>query len=350
MKKKKIGVIISCYNHVNYIEQAINSILDQTYKDFEIYAADDASNDGTKELLLQFENDIKEIHLFEDNQGERNTFLAERVDNEFTALINSDDYWHEEKLEKQINYMQTHPDCAACFSWCRQVNDKGEKIQGIAAFQQTNRSAEEWIQYMYYNGNCLAHPSVLIRTSIYKKLNYNSYKAFRQIPDFQIWVELLLKDNIHIIEEELMSFRWHSSDLSTNVSAVTNENIARHLNEECYMWYETIANMNNEFFLKAFKDNLIINDSITTEEIMCEKFFLLASSKNDYIRQAAIFYFYDIFKIKSVQECFHIKYKFSKKDFYKFETEIGYGKLFLDVVEKKQIMREMVQCIINANL
>lgn len=349
MANKKVGVVIPCYNHVNFVEQAIDSVLSQTYQDFDVYVADDASTDGTNEKIIQYDETLREIHLFEENQGGQSKFLLSRVDNEYTALLNSDDFWHEDKLEKQISYMESNPDCAACFTWCRQVNEQGEDINGIEAFQQTNRTSEEWLRYFYEKGNCLAHPSILIRTNIYRELLDNSYKAFRQIPDFQMWVKLILKEKIHIIEEELMSFRWHSSGKSTNVSSVTPENLARSQNEECYMWYETIADMEDNFFKSAFHDLLINKNAHTQEEIKCEKFFLLVRAREELDRQAAIFYFYDIFKDKRVQECFIERYGFGKKDFFQLEIEIGSAKQYLDGVKNRQIMREMGQCIIDAN-
>ncbi len=349
MEKKKVGVIIPCYNHVEFVEQAINSILSQTYQDFDVYAADDASNDGTKEKLLKYDDKLREIHLFDENQGEQIPFLVSRVDNEYTALLNSDDFWREDKLEKQVRYLDEHPDCAACFTWCSQVDDNGKSIREKVPFQQKNRSSEEWIRYFYENGNCLVHPSILIRTGIYRKLINNRNQGFWQIPDFQMWVELVQKEKIYVLEEELMCFRWHSSAKSTNVSAPTVENDARHQNEECYMWYETIGNMDDEYFKRAF-DNMLINPSAhEQEELMCEKFFVLSRARMNLIRQAAVFYFYDIFKNKKVQECLLNQYGFGKKDFFQLEMGIGSAKMHLDSEEKKRIMREIGQCIIDAN-
>jgi glycosyltransferase involved in cell wall biosynthesis len=349
MEKKKVGVIISCYNHVNYVEQAINSVLYQTYQDFEVYAADDASSDGTREKLLQFDDKLKEIHLFDVNEGGQAIFLLGRVENKYTALLSSDDFWYEDKLEKQVRYLDENPDCAACFTWCKQINNQGEKINVTVPFNQKNRKPEEWMRYFYQSGNCLVHPSILIRTDIYRRLVDKHNRAFRQIPDFHMWVELVQKKKIHIIEEELMSFRWHSSESTMNVSALTFENDARHLNEECYMWYETIANMDNEYFKRAFQDMLINPSAQQPQELMCEKFFVLSRARLELIRQAAVFYFYDIYKDKMVRDCFLNKYGFSNLDFYQLETQIGSAKLYLDSEEKKQIMREMGQCIIDAN-
>lgn len=327
---KKVGVILPCYNHENFVEQAINSILSQTYKSFDIYAADDASSDGTRDKLLQYDDQIREIHLFDENQGGQTMFLLNRVDNEYTALLNSDDFWHKEKLEKQVHYLEQHPDCAACFTWCNHVNQEGVILSETSVFHQKNKTSPEWIRYFYENGNCLAHPSILIRTDIYKELRSINNNAFRQLPDFYMWIKLLSTYKIHIIEEELISFRWHSSAQSTNVSADTLENSARYTNEECYIWYKTIANMEPELLKSAFGDMLFNQNPRTAEEIKCEKFFLLVRALKEHTRQAAIFYFYDIYTDQKVQNCFKELYSFGRKDFFQLETEIGSAKLFID--------------------
>lgn len=349
MTKKKVAVIMSSYNHVDYIEKAVESILSQTFQDFDLYIADDASTDGTAEKLLKYEDKIDELHLFDYNVGGQVYFLMDRVENQYTALLNSDDYWDNDKLEKQVAYMDANPDCAACFTWARQVNEQDEIINGIEAFNQRNRPSKEWMKYFYEEGNCLAHPSILIRTGIYKELLNNSYKAFRQLPDFQMWINLVSKERIHILEEELMSFRWHGTSNVTNVSASSSENFARHYNEECYMWYETIKEMDEKFFLSAFEHMLINKNAMTSEEIKCEKFFLLVRAREELTKQAAVFYFYEIYRDKKVEECFNTNYGYNLKNFYQLELEIGSAKQYLNNINNKQIMREMGQCIIDAN-
>ena len=84
--------------------------------------------------------------------------------------------------------------------------------------------------------------------------------------------------------------------------------------------------------------------------IQCEKFFVLARCREEFYRQAAVFYFYDIFNDRDVQECFKQHYNFSKKEFYEFETKIGYAKIFLDNEEKKKLMQEIGQSIISLNM
>ncbi len=346
---KKVGVIIPCYNHEDYIGEAIESIFNQTYKDFDIYVADDASNDRSVNIIEQYEDKIKEFHVFDVNQGGQVKFLVSRVDNMYTALLNSDDFWDSTKLEKQVAYMEANPDCAACFTWAKQVNQNGEQIEGINAFQQHNRTSHEWMLYFYNSGNCLAHPSVLIRTELYRELLKNSYKAFRQLPDYQMWVKLVQTNTIHVIEEPLMSFRWHGKNGTTNVSSASPDNFARHYNEECYMWYETIRDMDKNFFIKAFDSMLINGDASSEEEIKCEKFFVLVRAKEDFTKQAAVFYFYDIYKDIRVQETFESIYDFTKKDFYQLELTLGHAKIYLENIKTKNLMREMGQCIIDAN-
>jgi len=113
MIKNKVSVIMPCYNHEDFVEQAIESVLNQSYNKFNFYIADDSSTDKSVEKILQYENQVDEIHLFDKNMGGLVRFLITRVDTEYVALLNSDDFWEKDKLEKQIEYMETHADCAA---------------------------------------------------------------------------------------------------------------------------------------------------------------------------------------------------------------------------------------------
>lgn len=98
----KVTIIMSAYNHEDYIESAIRSVLNQTYKNYKFIVADDASTDHTANVILKYQDDIDEIHLYDNNSGHGRgrTFILQ-ADTEYTAIISSDDFWEQQKLEKQ---------------------------------------------------------------------------------------------------------------------------------------------------------------------------------------------------------------------------------------------------------
>src|SRR6056297_1237246 len=107
----KISVVIPTYNRAKFITTAINSVLDQTYRDFEIIVVDDGSTDQTQEKLESYGGRITN-HSYTPNRGvsyARNRGI-ELARGEYIAFLDSDDYWKPEKLQKQFEFFQLHPD------------------------------------------------------------------------------------------------------------------------------------------------------------------------------------------------------------------------------------------------
>lgn len=325
MGDKRVTVVMSTYNHEDYVEDAIESILNQTYRDFVFLVADDASTDGTVDKLMKYEDKVDEIHLFDINSGYSRCYpLILESQTEYIALMNSDDEWMPTKLEKQVEYLDTHPDVAACFTAANVTDESG--FFNSQLFANQNRSKEEWFFLFWAGGNQLAHPSVLIRADIYKEL-WRGISVFRQLPDYYMWLRLVQKYEIHVLEEQLIRFRFHttSDGKSENVSYQSIENNLRGFMEGSFIWYELFKNMDDDFFKKAFSSIMINPDATTREELACEKYFVLSVSPLIDVQQAATMFFYDVFRDELSMLVLAERYNFTEKLFYKREIETGLG-------------------------
>ena len=149
-------------------------------------------------------------------------------------MMHSDDIWVPEKIRMQVIYLENHPECAACFTGCMLFDNEGNDL-GNGPFMMMNKKKEEWFRYFYEYGNCLSHSSILIRRDIYMKILGRNTIRFRQLPDFEAWINLVQKSEIHIIEKELTRFRWHTIGNYINTSAPSQENFFRNLVEESYI-------------------------------------------------------------------------------------------------------------------
>lgn len=330
--ENRVTVVMPAYNHEEYIEKSIESVLNQTYKRFKFIVADDASTDNTVEKILKYEDVIDEIHLYDNNSGYgRNLELARKFNTTYTAIINSDDCWEPQKLEKQVAYMDEHPECGACFTWCNEVDDEG-KSTDVQVFQVQNRSKEEWMLHFWKNGNCLAHPSILIRTELYQQLSRSNIGMFRQLPDFYMWLHLIQEWEIHVIEENLVKFCHHKN--KQNVSAFTSINCIRTDLENEYIWYKVMKEMDNGYFKKAFQSMFINPRAVSKEELICEKFFILCISPVMATQSAAVLYFYDVFENPDYYNVLCKKYGYTDKMFYDQEMQIGKGKYQLNLLQE----------------
>ena len=279
MDNPKISVIIH-NNHEKYIGQAIEKFLSQSFKDIEILIADDCSKDNSKEVIEKYKDDRIRTFYLEENLGAVPLldFLISQAKCEYFALLNSDDYWLPGKLELQYRVLEANPDLGACFTWADIIDENGrvlttDDVPYADVFKQRNKSQGKWLQFFFFNSNCLCHPSILIKKCIYNELG--SYKRYlRQIPDYEMWIRLIKHYPIHIIEKSLVVHRRLLTD-NGNSSAETMENAIRGRNELCLVYDTFFDDMSDEVFREGFSENFLFMNADTHEEFVCEQAFLV---------------------------------------------------------------------------
>jgi glycosyltransferase involved in cell wall biosynthesis len=208
-----VSVVIPSYNHEKYVGEAIASVLNQTYQDFEIIITDDGSTDGTVQEIQKFKDPRIRLYCLEKNQGQ---FVAmrkciEEATGEYVAVLNSDDAFLPTKLKKQVEHLDAHPELAAVFTYAAIIDDDGNDFTDKThfyynIFKQPNRTRHEWLNYFFYKGNCLCHPSVVIRSECHKTIGHYE-ERFGLLADLDFWVRLCLKREIYVIPENLVKFR-----------------------------------------------------------------------------------------------------------------------------------------------
>lgn len=247
----KVSVLLSSYNHANYLKKSIDSILNQTYSDFELIIVDDCSSDNSWNVIKSYKDKrIRKIR-HKTNKGSILTReLVESFNGEYFAVAHCDDYWEKTKLEKQVKFLEKHLEIAACFTYVKLVDENDNEIGDVVYtnFNVENRSRFEWLNYFFYYGNCLCHPSILIRKSVQLKCNLFSY-ALKSLPDFYRWVKLCLYYDIYIYPEKLTNFRIRRGGLNT--SGYRYDNIVR-CTFEITKILELYEKLDDESFVKVF--------------------------------------------------------------------------------------------------
>ena len=130
-QKPLISVITPSYNAEEFIEKTIQSVLNQTFSDWEMIIADDCSTDGTRDILKRYEEDDERIHaiFLKENQGAaaaRNAALS-KAEGRYVAFLDSDDVWKAEKLDKQLAFMRKHQH-AFTFTAYELISQDGEPL------------------------------------------------------------------------------------------------------------------------------------------------------------------------------------------------------------------------------
>jgi sugar O-acyltransferase (sialic acid O-acetyltransferase NeuD family) len=218
----EVSVIMAAYNHEKYVAHSIKSVLSQTYKDFEFIIIDDGSNDGTAQEIARFDDPRIKATFSAHNAGmiftkNKGIDLAE---GRYIAIINSDDAYMPDKLQKQVDFLNSHPGYGAVFTDAQIIDDDGLAFTDknhfyFSIFTQPNRSRYEWLRRFFYEGNCICLPSVMIRRECYDVVGRPDSRL-HQLPDLDLWVRLCFKYDIHIMEEKLTQFRVRDNEANAS--------------------------------------------------------------------------------------------------------------------------------------
>lgn len=209
MSNPRISVILPAYNAAQYIEQAIESILNQTFADFELIILNDGSTDNTPEIIKRYADADKRI-VFVDNKVNQGLIavLNQGLDmarGEFIARMDSDDISLPQRFEKQVAYLEAHPD----------VGVLGTLIQGFGKFNLPGIQIPVVTALDLLKDSYVAHPSVMIRKSILDKYNLRYNPDYKHCEDLELWARMIFLTKIHNIMEVLLMYRITGNNIST---------------------------------------------------------------------------------------------------------------------------------------
>ena len=320
----KVSVIIASYNHEDYVGEAIQSVLDQSFQDFEIVIVDDASTDKSVERIKKFKDKRIKLIISELNKGQFATtnqaILASK--GKYISILNSDDAYFPDKLERQVKFLEAHPMYAAVFSEAHLIDDKGNNFTDkthfyFGIFKQPKRDRFEWLRYFFYHGNALCHGSSLVRRSSHNKIGlYNEILA--QVADLDLWIRICLKQDVFVIKKELVKFRVRENQ--KNMSGVNLTNTNRFLWEyqlvlQHYLSIDTISTL-----LRIFPE---VKNDFNKLKAPLISFYIaqLALKVNDspsFVHQHfALDIFYDLLKSAARAQTLQKDYSFNISDFIK---------------------------------
>jgi glycosyltransferase involved in cell wall biosynthesis len=253
-----VSVIIPAYNHERFIKECIQSVLDQTFQDFEIVITDDASSDRTVEIIKGFDDERIKLFKHTENQGASvaANHCITHATGKYIAMLSSDDAWYPEKLEIQVKYLDKHPEIGVVFGKVDWVDETGQIIKAKSfpyadVFNVENRSRLEWLRHFFYKGNCLCHPCSLVRRECYTEIGMLN-PSFANIPDFDLWIRLCLRYEIYILDQKLIRFRRMTNE--ENASGDTNTGRVRNRFEHRHTLDHYLKIASPEDFLRVFPE------------------------------------------------------------------------------------------------
>lgn len=212
VKTPKISVLMSAYNSEKYVAEAIESILNQTFKDFEFIIVNDGSTDKTAEIIAQYAKSDKRIK-FIDNKNNAGIVAAlnqglDFCNGEYIARMDSDDISLPERFAKQVKYMDGHPECGACSTWAEKFGPNITKDR-ILTYMPTVKL----LDFVLY-GDRVLNPGSMVRRSVLVENNIKYKSEYKYAEDYAFWVEVCKHAEIHNLQEILLKYRWHNNNVS----------------------------------------------------------------------------------------------------------------------------------------
>lgn len=211
MEKKLISIIMPTYNCAKFIGRTIESVINQTYDNWELIIVDDCSKDNTEEVVKEYIKKDERINYykFETNQGAAmaRTESMKRAKGNYMAFLDSDDLWYKDKLEKQLKFMIDNNYNFTCTAY-EQI-DEEDKLIGKTI--KTKVKAD-------YNRILLDCP-VGNSTVMYNVDELGKFEVpnIRKRNDDALWLQIIKKaKNIYGMNDVLMQYRIRSNSISSN--------------------------------------------------------------------------------------------------------------------------------------
>ncbi|HVE23090.1 MAG TPA: glycosyltransferase [Acidocella sp.] len=259
MSEPLVSVVMGTYNHAPFVAEAIRSVLAQDFTDYEFLIADDGSSDGTAAAVAEFSDPRIRFQAHPANRGAALVLneLVGQARGRYICVLNSDDSWMSGKLSEQIALLERRPEIGAAFGRVEFIDGDGAPIDKDSlsfghVFDQPNRTRGEWLRYFFWHGNCLCHPSVMIRREIYEAVGLYDNRM-RQLPDFDMWIRVVKVSDIFVSPNAMVRFRILPGE---NTSSDTPTNHIRTLNEHFFIGLGFFENMSADLLRQGFGDRL----------------------------------------------------------------------------------------------
>jgi len=232
----RLSVAIASYNHGRFLRENLDSLLGQTFQDFEIVVVDDGSSDGSLDILLEYER--RHPHLFRvlTHEGRRNLGMYATLNRAvregagaYVAIQGSDDVWLPEKLERQVSLLDADPSVGAVYSQAYLIDEDGRYLEQGGSRQIFGSGSEDLLRSL------LAHNFVPAMTLVYRRSLLPDAPLFREdllFADWDLNIRLAMRTRLVHMPSPLAKYRRHPA-AATGVQAIIRNGMAQRLALTC---------------------------------------------------------------------------------------------------------------------
>lgn len=215
----RVSVLLTCYNHFKYLPAALEGVRVQTFRDFEIIAIDDGSKDETREWLSR-QPDVRCI-FNETNLGTYETLNVglRAASGEFIAVLNDDDLWMPEKLERQVALLDTHPNVGLVHTGGHFIDGEGNRTEGNPlGFAFPTFETGDILLGLVYENKIIAS-AALARRACFDQLGGFNREYFGS-GDWEMWFRIAERWEVGFVDAPLTMYRVHGANASHKLERI----------------------------------------------------------------------------------------------------------------------------------
>ena len=211
-ERPMISVLMSAYNEEDWVEEAIDSILKQTYEDFEFIIVNDGSTDDTAEILASYEKRDNRITVInQENKGLTKSLNKglKHCSGKYVARMDANDIALPTRFEKQASFLEEHPDHAVIGTWREEFWENQDKKRSVHFPTRNQIIQRTLVKYC-----CLGHSTTMMRTSVLKDLQYN--ESYDLGEDYDLWTRIGESHKLANLPDDLMLIRRIPGSITTS--------------------------------------------------------------------------------------------------------------------------------------
>lgn len=214
-----VSVVMSVYNSSNYLREAIDSILNQTFLDFEFIIINDGSTDSSLSIIQSYSD--KRIRVINNDENKGLIYSLNKgieiSKGKYIARMDADDISVQERLKKQVDFLEIHSNVGVLSSDYSSFNDSGSKyLKSIVGNVKIKTN-------LLFTAT-ICHPSLMIRNSVIDNYSFKYSAEAKYVEDFDLWTRMALVTDFETISEALLKYRDHNSQVSRVFSDVQKNN------------------------------------------------------------------------------------------------------------------------------
>ncbi|HEY7314165.1 MAG TPA: glycosyltransferase [Gemmataceae bacterium] len=217
LRPVKVSVCIPTYNGQDFVREAVESVLSQTYKDFELLLVDDNSTDNTPDILRSFSDSRVRVCLNSERRGIPGNWnrCLSLAGGEYVCLFHQDDLMLPENLEKKVWVLDSDPQVSFVHSSAEVLVEESAPPL-LAAWSGAEDYIVEGADYfrrLLFHGNTICCPSVMVRRQ--RLLDAGGFdETLKYACDYEAWMRLSVEGRIAFLKQPLVSYRWHRQNAS----------------------------------------------------------------------------------------------------------------------------------------